>query len=145
MPQTVYYPVFLSQYELIDKGFWRGYSYGMVVFNRGDYMKLPGFDMTKIGWGEEDIELYQQFLTQKTMSIIREKSDDFCKITCQTASVITLKKRSRDPDLFHPFHSKDCSNLIAKQHYDCVQTKFSHKANIKTLYDYFRHNKTRFP
>ena len=143
MPKVVYYPVFLSQYELIDQGFWRGYSYGMVVFSRNDYLKLPGFDMTKIGWGEEDVELYQQFLTQKTMSIIRKRIITFAGLV-KHFRYHTIE-RSRDPDLFHPFHSKDCSNLIAKQHYDCVQTKFSHKANIGTLYDYYRHNKTRFP
>lgn len=74
LPNTAYYPVFLSQYELVAHGFWRGFSYGMVVFNRADYLKLPGFDMNKIGWGEEDVELYQQFLNQKSITVIR-KSD----------------------------------------------------------------------
>ena len=70
--KTAYYPVFLSQYELIAHGFWRGFSYGMVVFHREDYLKLPGFNMTKVGWGEEDVELYQQFLNQKSLTVIRK-------------------------------------------------------------------------
>ena len=68
---SVYYPVFLSQYELVRQGFWRGYSYGMVVFSLEDFKKLAGFDLTKIGWGDEDVELYNQFLSTESVNVIR--------------------------------------------------------------------------
>ena len=148
LSNTAYFPVFLSQYELIAHGFWRGFSYGMVVFHREDYLKLPGFNMTKVGWGEEDVELYQQFLNQKSLTVIRKT----IQMSILRSNLVydqiyffeIVLRRSRDPDLFHPFHAKKCSNLKSKQFSDCVQTKFSHKASVKTLYGYFyNRSKTR--
>jgi len=112
---TVYFPIFFSQYELSPSGFWRWFSFGMISFYKEDFERTGGFDMTKSGWGEEDVELAAAFITEKV------------KIN-----------RANDGGLFHPFHNKSCTNTNDKQKNDCIQTKYSHKADIFSLYQYYQ-------
>ena len=46
--EEVYFPIFFSQYELVPSGFWRTFSYGMVAFQYGDFVKTGGFDLDKV-------------------------------------------------------------------------------------------------
>ena len=144
----VYFPIFFSQYEIVPSGFWRSFSYGMVAFQYSDFLQTGGFDLDKvtvkyipvsnflhmlhkvccihrsndwlnqwkIGWGEEDIDLLNKFIAIKT-SI----------------------HRVNEKGLFHPFHSKNCQTTNTdKSKHDCLQTKYTHKADIFTLYNIYK-------
>jgi chondroitin sulfate synthase len=86
---------FLSQYELTDRknhniteenGFWRSHGVGPVAMTKQTYLRSSGYNQNIHGWGNEDTELY----------------DDFIKNGIQFV-------RSHDEGVFHPWHSKECS------------------------------------
>ena len=108
----VYYPIFYSKFEIEDSGFWRSFSFGMVSMIQSDFTKYGGFNLSRSGWGEEDVDLANKLIPN--MQIIRTK----------------------DPDLIHPFHAKKCSKAMQDEHnfINCQKSKMSHKASSYMLY-----------
>lgn len=83
-------------------GFWRAYGFGMTCQYRSDYLRVGGFDLNIEGWGSEDLGLYQRYLLQPNIRIIR----------------------APDRDLFHYFHEKRCDpNLTKEQYRSCLGSK----------------------
>lgn len=39
-------------------GHWVHYAYGMVCLYKSDYSAVGGFDLSRQGWGGEDVELF---------------------------------------------------------------------------------------
>ena len=67
-------------------GFWRSHGVGPVAMTKQTYLMSSGYNQNIHGWGNEDTELY----------------DDFIKNGIQFV-------RSNDEGIFHPWHSKNCS------------------------------------
>ena len=75
---------------------------------RKDYIQVGGFNLRIKGWGSEDVDLHQNFITQNKIRIIR----------------------APDSGLIHHYHTKDCNNKLPwKQYHSCVSTKIESEAS----------------
>lgn len=127
----VYYPVVFSQYdpkvafrnETIpstpffygkDAGFWRLYAFGIACIYRSDLMDIGGFDTTIQGWGLEDVELYERFVSSKTYEVFR----------------------AIEPGLVHIYHEIACArDLPEEQLKMCFNSKAGTFGSQKKLYE----------
>ena len=73
-----------------DKGFWRQFGFGMLGAYLGDLRKVGGFNQTIIGWGYEDLDLYEKFV-KHNMTIFRSvdigEVHMFHKMECEEAKM----------------------------------------------------------
>jgi chondroitin sulfate synthase len=117
----VYFPILMSQFEA-DKenwpsvnessGYWRTWGVGPVAMTKETYDRSDRYNQTISGWGNEDTELYENFITKKIKFL-----------------------RSRDAGIFHPWHVKNCEGLPKEsgQHGACVKVNLEHKMNLQKL------------
>lgn len=105
-------PMVLSK----ERGFWRDFGFGITCMFKSDFLGAGGFDLSILGWGEEDIKMY--------LSLLKSGLNIF---------------RSKQVDLIHIFHAKDCPlSLVGEQRLSCQRTKFSHCASQQCLYEAYR-------
>lgn len=118
--QQVYFPVVFSQFqngvgqELNSKtGYWRDFGFGIMAAYKSDLLLVDGLNTGITGWGKEDVDLYDRFLTSN-LTVFRAPS----------------------PDLVHRFHPVVCSpDLAPDQAAMCSSSKantflsLSHLAN----------------
>lgn len=76
----------------IDTGYWRQFGFGIVAVYNSDLRRVGGFDISIVGWGKEDVDLYEKFVK----------------------SNITIF-RSIDPGLIHVFHKIECDSTLAEE------------------------------
>ena len=116
--RQVYYPAVFGQYSTVvtyghgvkaesklaiskETGFFRSYGYGIACLYNSDLTVSGGMDTSIVGWGFEDVDLYQKFAT----------------------SNITIL-RAPDPSLIHIYHSVECdTNLEPKQYQMCIGSR----------------------
>eukprot|EP00795_Rhopilema_esculentum_P005840 gene5840-11159_t len=129
--QQVYYPIVFSQYnqELAfrnttmpktsffygrNAGFWRLYAFGIACMYRFDLMAIGGFDTTIQGWGLEDVELYERFVSSNAYDVFR----------------------AIEPGLVHVYHDITCAkDLPEKQLKMCFNSKAGTYGSQKKLYE----------
>lgn len=94
-----------------DFGYWRLFGYGIASVYKSDYVSVGGFDKTIHGWGKEDVDLFQKFLTSN-MTVFR----------------------SIDPGLIHIFHPILCDpGLEPSQYQMCTGSKASSYGSVGRL------------
>ncbi|XP_033120769.1 chondroitin sulfate synthase 1-like [Anneissia japonica] len=116
--KQVYFPEVFSQYNpnvvygqnmrpnspLVigkDVGFFRHYGFGLVCLYNEDLNRVGGMDASIVGWGLEDVDLFQKFVS----------------------SNITIF-RAPDPGLVHIYHSVVCDeNIDQRQYHMCLGSK----------------------
>jgi chondroitin sulfate synthase len=119
--KQVYYPIVFSQYDPnpgifgikksmykrdffnfnTDYGNWRQSGFGMLSVYYGDLKRVGGFDTSIVGWGKEDVDLYDKFL-KSNLTVFR----------------------SVEPGLIHVFHKIRCDpNLPVAQLDMCLGYK----------------------
>lgn len=136
--RQVYYPIIYSQYndrwtaaaaaasgieldasDLFDDnvGYWRHSGFGILAVYNEDFLKVGGFDLDLIGWGLEDVRLFERFIAHNVTVF-----------------------RAPDVGFVHVFHETVCdSNTVAKQRYEmCLGAKRSSLASAKVLASYVR-------
>lgn len=92
-------------------GTWRPLGYGMLCVYKPDYINARGFNLRINGWGGEDVNLYHRFL-KKGLKVIR----------------------APDPDLYHVWHPKLCSNTLSKRQYEtCIGSKARYEGSQRQL------------
>ena len=97
-----------------DDGYWRQFGFGILVTYYGDLKRVGGFDKSIIGWGKEDVDLYEKYIK----------------------SNLTLF-RTADPGLTHVFHKINCDpNLAYEQMLMCLGSKATSIASQRVLSDY---------
>lgn len=75
-----------SRYSISrEQGHWGYYAYGMLCIYKSDYKSIGGLDTGMIGWGGEDVDLYERVL-KSGLDVLR----------------------SPDTSLLHRWHSKSC-------------------------------------
>lgn len=95
----------------LDSGYWRQFGFGIVAVYNSDLRRVGGFDTSIIGWGKEDVDLFEKFIK----------------------SNLTLF-RSVDPGLVHIFHKIECDpNLAEEQMIMCMGSKSTSIASQKVL------------
>jgi len=137
--KQVYYPIVFSEYDPNDpiealkpnsqefktekqkqhfdfnenNGYWRQFGFGILLTYYSDLKQVGGFDTSIIGWGKEDVDLYEKYI----------KSNIFIF-------------RSVDPGLTHVFHKIECdSKLSEEQMIMCLGSKATSIASQKILSD----------
>jgi chondroitin sulfate synthase len=102
--KQAYFPIVFSEYDpnfanehattsknhfILDQnsGYWRQFGYGIVSVYKSDLKSVGGFDTGIRGWGKEDVDLFDKFVS-----------------VAANFSVF----RAADPHLVHVFHIVDC-------------------------------------
>ena len=95
----------------LDKGYWRHFGFGILASYYSDLKRVGGFDTSIVGWGKEDVDLYEKFL----------KSD-------------LVVFRTVDPGLVHVFHKIECdAGLNNEQMLMCLGSKATSIASQRVL------------
>lgn len=68
-----------------EQGHWGHYAYGMLCIYKSDYIAVGGLDVGMLGWGGEDVDLYERVL-RSGLDVLR----------------------APDTGLVHRWHSKSC-------------------------------------
>ncbi|CAG5110184.1 Oidioi.mRNA.OKI2018_I69.chr2.g4611.t1.cds [Oikopleura dioica] len=104
-------------------GFWRTWGVGPVAMTKKTYDSSDRYNQTISGWGNEDTELYENFITKKIKF-----------------------SRSRDAGIFHPWHAKNCEGLPKEttQYSACVKVNLEHRMNLKKMGDIHLKNSNKF-
>jgi len=94
-----------------DFGYWRQFGFGIVCVYNSDLRRVGGFDTSIIGWGKEDVDLFEKFIK----------------------SNITIF-RTVDPGLVHVFHRIECdSSLSDEQMIMCLGSKSTSISSQRVL------------
>lgn len=94
-----------------DSGYWRQFGFGIVLVYNSDLRRVGGFDTSIVGWGKEDVDLYEKFI-KSNLTIFR----------------------SIDPGLVHVFHKIECDvNLAEEQMIMCMGSKSTSIASQRVL------------
>jgi len=116
--KQIYYPIVFSQFapELAhrnekkqpvnffskDMGFWRKYGFGITCQYRSDFDSVGGLDTTIQGWGMEDVDLYDRFVSSEKHVVFR----------------------APDPGIVHIYHPVKCdAKLTENQLKMCYASK----------------------
>ena len=128
--QRVYYPEVFKLYNMDyvyrnqhkprvlsisrEHGHWGSYAFGMVCIYKSDYLSTGGFDVNMMGWGGEDVELYEK--------VIKTNLEVF---------------RAPDVGLVHQWHPKNCTrHTSSKQYEQCMMSKAEVLADRRELAQY---------
>jgi len=90
--RQVYFPIVFSKFKGESDGYWRDYGYGIMAAHRADIERVNGFNTTIVGWGKEDVDLYDRFVSSN-ISVFR----------------------SPCPQLVHRYHEVTCSPTLSPQ------------------------------
>ena len=94
-----------------DYGYWRQFGFGIAGIYKSDFEKIGGFDTTIMGWGKEDVDLFNRILS----------------------SNLTVY-RAVDPGIVHIFHPINCDpSLEPAQYQMCLGTKVATYGSITRL------------
>ena len=137
--KQVYYPIVFSEYDPDDtinsirnvktekrsnqklrkhhfdfspnSGYWRHFGFGIVATYNSDLKRVGGFDKSIIGWGKEDVDLYEKYI-KSNMTVFR----------------------TVDPGLVHVFHKIECDpQLNNEQTLMCIGSKSTSIASQRVL------------
>ncbi|XP_075209798.1 chondroitin sulfate synthase [Lycorma delicatula] len=124
-PKVVYNTSSSFNHFLIneDSGYWRQYGFGIASVYKTDLIQVGGFDTTIKGWGKEDVNLFDKFVSASS-----------------NISVF----RAVDPDLIHAFHVVQCDpNLTETQLQMCRATRFDTYGSVKQLANILNKNRNK--
>lgn len=97
-----------------EHGHWGHYAFGMACIYKSDYKSTGGFDVSLMGWGGEDVELYEK--------VLKTDLEVF---------------RAPDVGLIHQWHSKNCAGHTSlKQYEQCMMSKAEVLADRRELARY---------
>ena len=68
--KQVYFPIVFSKFKGETNGYWRDNGYGIMAAYRADIERVNWFNTTIVGWGEEDVDLYDRFVNSN-ISVFR--------------------------------------------------------------------------
>jgi chondroitin sulfate synthase len=136
--KQVYFPIVFSEYDpnfsyerattlrnhfVLDQnsGYWRQFGYGIVSVYKSDFKSVGGFDTGIRGWGKEDVDLFDKFVS-----------------VAANFSVF----RAADPQLTHVFHIVDCDpKLDDAQLSMCRGSRADTYGSVLTLAQYIYNRK----
>lgn len=111
--EQVYFPVVFSMFKGEQEGYWRDFGFGIMSAYKQDLDRVQGFNTSITGWGKEDVDLYERFLSTN-ISIFRAPT----------------------PHLVHRYHPVTCSpTLPPKQAAMCKSSKASNFLPLGELVD----------
>ncbi|KAF6207578.1 hypothetical protein GE061_016025 [Apolygus lucorum] len=109
---SVYYPIVFSEFDpqrvyrqgvspdnfaITERaGYWRQYGFGICSMYKSDLEKVGGFNTSIVGWGKEDVDLFEKFVKIMPESKLRIF-------------------RAPDPDLVHVYHPVTCNSKLGEE------------------------------
>ena len=109
--EQVYFPIVFSMFKGETDGYWRDFGYGIMAAYREDIERVHGFNTTIVGWGKEDVDLFDRFVTTN-LTIFR----------------------SPTPQLVHRYHEVTCSaELSVSQATACRSSRANNYLPLPTL------------
>ena len=97
-----------------EQGHWGYYAYGMLCIYKSDYKAVGGLDTGMMGWGGEDVDLYERVL-RSNLDVLR----------------------APDTSLVHKWHSKSCQMETTPKRYEhCLTSKAEVLADRRELGKY---------
>ena len=109
--EQVYFPIVFSMFKGETDGYWRDFGYGIMAAYRADIDRVDGFNTTIVGWGKEDVDLFDRFVTTN-LTIFR----------------------SPTPQLVHRYHEVTCSaELSVSQATACRSSRANNYLPLPTL------------
>ncbi len=128
--KRVYYPEFFKLYNMEyvywnrnlppqthlqrQHGHWAYYSFGMLCIYKSDYVKVGGFDTNIVGWGGEDVLLFNKIVRSR-MKVLR----------------------APDVALSHRWHTKECSSSLSRRQFkQCQSSREENLADRRELARY---------
>ena len=90
--EQVYFPIVFSLFKGETDGYWRDFGYGIMSAHKADIERVNGFNTTIVGWGKEDVDLFDRFVSTN-VSIFR----------------------SPCPQLVHRYHEVTCAPDLSSQ------------------------------
>ena len=110
--EQVYFPIVFSMFKGETDGYWRDFGYGIMAAYRADIDRVDGFNTTIVGWGKEDVDLYDRFVAAPAISIFR----------------------SPCPQLVHRYHPVTCApQLSAVQAAACRSSRANNYLPLSAL------------
>uniref|UniRef100_A0A1X7UEQ7 Hexosyltransferase n=2 Tax=Amphimedon queenslandica TaxID=400682 RepID=A0A1X7UEQ7_AMPQE len=84
------------------RGHWGGYAFGMLCIYKSDYTKVGGLNTKMMGWGGEDVDLFQKVLKSRIEVL-----------------------RAPDVGLIHRWHKRSCSkaSLTENNYKQCLSSR----------------------
>lgn len=111
--EQVYFPIVFSMFKGEREGYWRDFGFGIMSAYKQDIERVQGFNTTITGWGKEDVDLYERFISTN-ISIFRAPT----------------------PHLVHRYHPVTCSSsLPPSQAAMCKSSKASNYLPLGELVD----------
>jgi len=111
--EQVYFPIVYSMFKGEKEGYWRDFGFGIMSAYKQDLETVQGFNTSIVGWGKEDVDLYERFLNTN-ISIFR----------------------SPTPHLVHRYHPVTCSpTLPSTQAAMCNSSRASNYLPLGELVD----------
>jgi len=111
--EQVYFPIVYSMFKGEKEGYWRDFGFGIMSAYKQDLETVQGFNTSIVGWGKEDVDLYERFLNTN-ISIFR----------------------SPTPHLVHRYHPVTCSpTLPSTQAAMCKSSRASNYLPLGELVD----------
>ncbi|CAG0884079.1 unnamed protein product [Darwinula stevensoni] len=96
-----------------NRGYWRTYGFGVVGIHKGDLTAIGGYDLSIVGWGKEDVDLYEKAWRRKGLDVFR----------------------APDPTLVHVWHPSHCpGDLEASQLRMCRGSAANSLASLPVLH-----------
>lgn len=134
MGKRVYYPEFFKMYNMDyvyynrpkpdrymikrSHGHWTFYSFGMLCIYKSDYHMVGGLNTNIVGWGEEDVNFFEQVLRRRLEVL-----------------------RAPDTALRHRWHEKFCpSSLNENQYKHCLSSRGENLADRIELATFIYNN-----
>ena len=62
--KSVYFPIVFSEFR-DGGGYWRDFGYGIMSGFKKDIMTVGGYKTDIVGWGKEDVDLYDKIMRSK--------------------------------------------------------------------------------
>uniref|UniRef100_A0A6A7G7Z9 Hexosyltransferase n=2 Tax=Hirondellea gigas TaxID=1518452 RepID=A0A6A7G7Z9_9CRUS len=137
--KQVYFPIVFSEFDpsvvgppprdqfghtaiTEESGYFRNFGFGIVSVYKSDLFAVGGFNTSIVGWGGEDVDLYNKFVASKSVRVFR----------------------STEPALVHVYHRAACqyshlqqshagSQQDETQYSMCAGTVYSTHASCRTL------------
>nr|CAB3230906.1 chondroitin sulfate synthase 1 [Phallusia mammillata] len=123
-------------------GYWRNYGYGLLCVHQSDFINSGGFNIKIQGWGLEDVDLVDKFVSGlKTGPITgaqrRNLEPEMVSANKRALTIV----RTPDPSLVHVYHPSTCNpDLAENQLRMCRASRASGITSVHNLAVAWRRN-----
>lgn len=79
-----------------DVGYWRAFGFGIVAMYKSDLQSVGGLDTSILGWGGEDVDLYEKVEFSMYSKMFRSLNGSYAKILIDSILLYYVKIKQHD-------------------------------------------------